>query len=88
MTPSSNAATTSIPEPMRLALRQAALQRNLRTAAVLGVASSGALLGLSGLAATTGATFVVLLGWRLVQLRQPQMQRSADKPAPRTKTGW
>jgi len=50
-------------------LRQAALRRNLGTAAVLTLALSGGPFGISWLAATSGATFIALLTARLVQLQ-------------------
>jgi hypothetical protein len=62
-------ASSTASERIRLALRRAALQRNLRTAAVLGVAASGGLLGMGWLAATAGTTFAGLYTWRLLQLR-------------------
>ena len=50
-------------------LRQAALRRNLGTAAVLTLALSGGPFGITWLAATSGATFIALLTAHLVQLQ-------------------
>ena len=63
----------SSPLPMAVAqqLRQAALRRNLRTAAVLGIAVSGALVSSIWLAATAGGTFVALTAWRCRQQQKP-----------------
>lgn len=58
----------TIPTPNLL--RQAALRRNLRTAAVLGLAISGGLVSSSWLAATAGGSFLVLTAWRYRQLRR------------------
>ena len=50
-------------------LRQAAVRRNLGTAAVLTLALSGGPFGITWLAATSGATFIAVLTARLVQLQ-------------------
>lgn len=71
MHPLSAASPPPIPTELRRTLRQAALQRNLRTAAVLGLAASGALLSTPWLAATAGSTFLALTLWRYRQQRQP-----------------
>jgi len=60
-----------IPQSIRQRLRKASLQRNLRTAAVLGIAVSGGLISTSWLAATAGGTFLALGAWRYKQLRHP-----------------
>lgn len=62
------AANTSV----RQHLRRAALHRNLRTAAVLGLAASGAAISSTWLAATAGGTFLFLTLWRYRQVRRPQ----------------
>lgn len=51
---------------MRKSLRKAAIDRNAKTALVLGAAASGALFGLTGLAITAaGATIAVsVVKWR------------------------
>ncbi len=51
---------------MRKSLRKAAIDRNAKTALVLGAAASGALFGLTGLAITaTGATIAIsVVKWR------------------------
>jgi hypothetical protein len=51
---------------MRKTLRKAAIDRNAKTALVLGAAASGALFGLTGLAITAaGATIAVsVVKWR------------------------
>ena len=51
---------------MRKSLRKAAIDRNAKTALVLGAAASGALFGLAGLAITAaGATIAVsVVKWR------------------------
>lgn len=51
---------------IRRSLRKAAIERNAKTALVLGAAASGALFGLTGLAITAaGATIAVsVVKWR------------------------
>lgn len=61
----------AMPQTIRQRLRKAALQRNLRTAAVLAIAISGGLISSAWLAATAGSTFLALGAWRYKQLRQP-----------------
>lgn len=63
--------STESPQSIRQRLRMAALQRNLRTAAVLGIAVSGGLISATWLAATAGGTFLALGTWRYKQLRHP-----------------
>ena len=78
MTTTPQASSTAIPERIRQSLRHAALKRNLRTAAVLGLAVSGGLLGTGWLAASAGTTFVALTTWRLIQLHRSQAVRFTD----------
>lgn len=77
MTTTPQASSTAIPKRIRQSLRHAALQRNLRTAAVVGVAASGGLVSTAWLTGTIGLTFSLLLAWRLAQERQPK-----PKPQP------
>lgn len=63
----------AIPPAMRQQLRKAALRRNLRTAAVLGIAISGGIVSTTWLAATAGSTFLAMSTWRYRQLRQPDL---------------
>jgi len=58
---------------VNIAMRQAALRRNLGTAAVLALAVSGGPFGMGWLAATTGSSFLLLMLVRLGQIR-------TDKP--------
>lgn len=62
---------TAIPAAIGQQLRRAALQRNLRTAAVLAAAASGGPFGMTWLAATAGTTFLALSVWRMRQLGAP-----------------
>jgi len=61
----------AIPSSVSQQLHRAALQRNLRTAAVLALAVSGGLISSAWLAATAGSTFLALGAWRYKQLRRP-----------------
>jgi hypothetical protein len=48
-------------------LRQAALRRNLKTAAIVAIALSGGPFGLTWLATSSATTFIVLMLWRMKQ---------------------
>jgi hypothetical protein len=47
--------------------KRAALRRNLKTAALLGLAFSGGAFGLTWLAATSATTFIFMMIWQLRQ---------------------
>lgn len=51
---------------MRNSLRQAAIQRNVKTALILGAAASGAFFGMAGLAVTAASAMAVVsvVKWR------------------------
>jgi hypothetical protein len=68
---SAAAESATISESIRLRLHKAALQRNLRSAAVVGFAISGGLISSAWLAVTAGGTFLALSAWRYKQLRDP-----------------
>lgn len=57
------------PETLKTPMRRAAVRRNLGTAAILGVAASGALISTTWLAVSAGGAFLVLLAVRMLQLR-------------------
>ena len=63
----------AMPPAVRQQLRQAALRRNLRTAAVIGFAVSGGIISTTWLAATAGSTFLAMSAWRYRQLRQTEL---------------
>lgn len=66
----STSAVDAIGTTIKTNLRQAALRRNLRTAAALGLAVSGGIFSTPWLAATAGGTFLAVTAWRYAQLRQ------------------
>jgi hypothetical protein len=58
--------------PVLQPLRNAALRRNLGTAAILTAAFSGGPFGLTGIATSSATAFLVLMFWRM---KQQQMIR-------------
>jgi len=53
-------------------LRNAALRRNLGTTAIIAVAFSGGLFGLTWLATSSATAFLVLMLWRVKQQQSTQ----------------
>jgi hypothetical protein len=80
-------ASGAAPNRLRQTLCRADVQRNLRTAAVLGIAASGGLIGTGWLAATACTTFMGLMTVRLLQLGNESRALQAGTVIPKASMG-